>query len=105
MKKYGSLLIFVIISLSGCTQTKDFSIYNPDNHYAVGNNTSLKIPGDIKLRRSQTDDYHLPQSKGLPKPIPSIIPPDSEALRVYLEDDDRLDMPYYERFPVYPMPK
>ena len=98
------IFIFTIIFISGCTQSKEYSIYNPENFYVVGHKDPIKFPSDIKLRKAQSAEFYLPKSQGLPKPIPSILPPNSEALRVYLSDEDRLDMPYYERFPVYRMP-
>ncbi len=99
------IFVLIVLVISGCTQSKEYSIYNPDNFYRVGNKEPITFPADIKLRKAQSAEYYLPKSNGLPKPIPSILPPDSEALKVYLKDEDRLDMPYYERFPIYSMTK
>lgn len=99
------LAILLTIFTGGCTQSKDYSIYNPKNRYAVGNDNPINYPSDIKLRRAHSTSYFIKKSSELPKPIPSLLPPDSRALDSYIQDDDRLDMPYYERFPKYPMPK
>ncbi len=95
----------IALVCSGCSQSKDYSIYNAANHYAVGNDRPINYPSDMKLRKAHSPYYYVRKSSELPRPLPSLLPPDSKALLIYTQDEDRIDMPYYERFPKYPMPK
>lgn len=98
-------IILLGLSLSGCFKAGQHSLYDPENEYSVGNNKLLTVPTNIKLRKSFDSKYYLPAASGLPKSVPSVLPPDSkllEAEQIYL---DEVSQPYYERLPRYPMPK
>ena len=102
------IILMALAIISGCTQSKEYSIYNPNNAYEIGNQKPISIPADIKLRKAQSAEYYIKPYNALPTPIPSILPPNSQAIQKEFEKnkdkEDKLDSPYYEKVTQYPMP-
>jgi hypothetical protein len=104
IKSVYTLVMLIIVS--GCTQSKEYSIYNPENEYNVGNKEPMTFPVDIKLRKAQSAEFYIKPKDALPKPIPSILPPDSKALEKKIKNESKIEnTPYYDKVAQYPLPK
>lgn len=103
----SSLVLFVVMLalLGGCVNSKEFSIYNANNKYAVGNSDTIKYPSDLKLRKSFSTYYYVKKSSDIPKPLPSLLPPGSKALKEFNGEISGLNLKHYDLLPRYPMPK